>query len=224
MGNALAGVDLEENPEMRCACLLLLDTSGSMDGERIAELNNGLVTFKSELLKDDLARLRVDLGIITFDSEVKVVRDFATADNFEPPVLTAQYQTFMGTAILRGLEFLEERKRQYREKGVPYYRPWLFLITDGHPEGESTDITEQAKRELRKAQEKKSVAVFAVGVGEDVDLKTIGEITGTNALRLKGANFPELFLWLSKSMTRVSSSHSGDDVQLPVPGWASVST
>jgi len=35
-----------ENPEPRCPCLLLLDTSGSMMGEPIRELNDGLVVFK----------------------------------------------------------------------------------------------------------------------------------------------------------------------------------
>jgi uncharacterized protein with von Willebrand factor type A (vWA) domain len=34
-----------DNPEPRCPCLLLLDTSASMAGRRINELNAGLETF-----------------------------------------------------------------------------------------------------------------------------------------------------------------------------------
>ena len=37
------------NPDPRCACVLVLDTSGSMHGERIAELNAGLVAFRDAL-------------------------------------------------------------------------------------------------------------------------------------------------------------------------------
>jgi hypothetical protein len=38
-----------DNPEPRCPCLLLLDTSHSMRGEPIRALNDGLVAFKDEL-------------------------------------------------------------------------------------------------------------------------------------------------------------------------------
>jgi hypothetical protein len=45
--------------EPRCPCLLLLDTSGSMAGQSIGELNNGLITFKDELMADQMATKRV---------------------------------------------------------------------------------------------------------------------------------------------------------------------
>lgn len=54
--------ELVANPEPRCACLLLLDTSGSMHGEPIAELNSGLVTLKDELMADAMAAQRRDRG------------------------------------------------------------------------------------------------------------------------------------------------------------------
>ena len=47
--------EFTENPEPRCACLLLLDTSGSMGGAPIRELNAGLQAFKEELSQDALA-------------------------------------------------------------------------------------------------------------------------------------------------------------------------
>lgn len=224
MNDEFAQVQLAENPDQRCACLLLLDTSGSMSGEKINELNDGLISLKDDLLEDDLARTRVDIAIITFDSEVKLVQDFVNPDEFEPPKLTAQYQTYMGTAILEALDRINERKQQYKDNGVAYYRPWMFLITDGNPEGEEPGIIEKAKEKLKQTQTNKGVTVFAVGVGDAVDLGKISSITGTNALRLKGTDFKPLFKWLSESMARVSSSNTGDQIQLPVPGWANLTT
>ncbi|HEY3375892.1 MAG TPA: hypothetical protein VGL77_00225, partial [Armatimonadota bacterium] len=37
--------DLAANPEPRCPCVLLLDVSGSMRGNPIQELNQGLIQF-----------------------------------------------------------------------------------------------------------------------------------------------------------------------------------
>jgi len=59
-------VEFVDNPEPRCACLLLLDNSGSMSGPPIAELNTGLRTFQDELLADSLAAKRVEVGVVTF--------------------------------------------------------------------------------------------------------------------------------------------------------------
>ncbi|NMG60914.1 VWA domain-containing protein, partial [Geitlerinema sp. P-1104] len=110
-------VEFAENPEPRCPCILLLDTSGSMSGLPIDALNEGLETFRDELNKDDLARKRVEVAVVSFDSKVKVVLDFVTADRFEAPVLAAQGLTSMGTGLQKALELLDERKRQYRDNG-----------------------------------------------------------------------------------------------------------
>ena len=61
--------EFAENPEPRCPCILLLDTSGSMKAEPLAQLNDGLVTFKDELAADALAQKRVEVALITFGPE-----------------------------------------------------------------------------------------------------------------------------------------------------------
>jgi uncharacterized protein YegL len=68
-------VEFAENPEPRCPCVLLLDTSGSMQGERIEALNQGLLSLKDELVKNSLAARRVEIAIITFDSSVNITLD-----------------------------------------------------------------------------------------------------------------------------------------------------
>ena len=58
-----AGLEFADNPEPRCPCVLLLDTSKSMSGDRIAALNQGLQAFRDEIMKDPLARQRSGAAI-----------------------------------------------------------------------------------------------------------------------------------------------------------------
>ena len=61
-------VEFAENPEARCPCVLLLDTSGSMQGTPIDALNEGLYALKEDLMKNSLASRRVEVAVVTFNS------------------------------------------------------------------------------------------------------------------------------------------------------------
>ena len=95
----LDAIEFVENPEPRCPCVLLLDTSGSMGGEKIAALNAGLQTFRDELLQDNLASKRVEVAIVAFDTTVRVEHEFAAAEHFQAPTLTAQGLTYFNSAV-----------------------------------------------------------------------------------------------------------------------------
>ena len=214
-------VEFAENPEPRCPCILLVDTSGSMQGPPIDALNDGLVTFKNDLVKDPLASRRVEVAVITFDNIVNIAQDFVTADKFEPPLLTSQGQTFMGTAINTALDMIQSRKAHYRANGIAYYRPWVFMITDGEPQGEPSDIIEQATRRINDDEANKRVAFFAVGV-ENANMERLQTLSVRAPVKLIGLNFTDMFIWLSRSTQAVSHSKMDDQVALPPPGWATV--
>ncbi len=214
-------VEFAENPEPRCPCVLLLDTSGSMNGPAIDALNKGLQSFKDDLIKDSLASRRVEVAVVAFNSEVTVVQDFVTADQFNPPTLTASGMTHMGAAINQSLDMLAARKTQYRSSGVAYYRPWVFLITDGAPQGELDQVVDQAAQRVREEEAAKRVAFFAVGV-ENADINRLSQISVRAPVKLVGLNFVEMFVWLSASMQRVSQSQVDEQVALPPPGWGAV--
>lgn len=214
-------VEFAENPEPRCPCVLLLDTSGSMQGAAIDALNQGLFAFKQDLIDNSLASRRVEVAVVAFDSDVRVEHDFVTADVFEPPVLTAQGLTCLGTGIHKALDMISARKAVYRNSGVAYYRPWIFTITDGEPQGEPEQIVEQATQRIKEDEANKRVAFFTVGV-ENANMSRLGQISVRAPLKLKGLNFTELFLWLSASMSAVSHSRLDEQVALPPVGWGVV--
>ena len=214
-------VEFAENPEPRCPCVLLLDTSGSMHGEAIEALNQGLLSFKDELVNNSLASRRVEVAVVTFDSMVNVAQDFVTADQFQPPILTAQGLTNMGSGINKALDLIQERKEQYRANGIAYYRPWIFLITDGEPQGELDQVVEQATQRLQTDEANKRVAFFSVGV-ENANMNRLSQIAVRTPLKLHGLNFIEMFVWLSASMSVVSHSQVDEQVALPPIGWGTV--
>lgn len=210
-----------ENPENRCPVILLLDTSGSMSGQPIQELNRGLAAFKADVLKDSQASLSVEVAIITFGPIVKLTQDFVTIDQFTPPTLEVAGVTPMGAAIEYALDFLENRKKTYKDNGILYYRPWVFLITDGAP----TDSWDSAAQRLRQAEAQSRLSFFAVGV-KDADMNILKQISPPERppVTLKGLDFRDLFVWLSASMKRVSSGKVGQAVALPAMGWGQITS
>ena len=209
--------DFASNPEPRCPCILLLDVSGSMNGQPLNELNVGLTTFRDELSADALALKRVEVGIVTF-GPVKVEMPFTSASTFYPSTLQSQGDTPTGAAITQALKMVEDRKSDYRANGISYYRPWVFLITDGRP----TDSWKSAAEAIREGEASKKFAFFAIGV-QGADMDTLRQISVREPLSLQGLKFRELFSWLSASLRSVSRSTPGTEVPLAPPtGWAAV--
>ncbi|MEB3233140.1 MAG: VWA domain-containing protein [Leptolyngbyaceae bacterium] len=207
-----------DNPEPRCPVVLLLDTSGSMSGNPIRELNKGVALFRDELFADTLAAKRVEIAIVGF-GPVQIIQDFVTPEYFDPPELEAQADTPMGRAIEEALELLNERKNIYKENGIAYYRPWVFLITDGGP----TDYWQSAAAKVKEGEKNKNFAFFSIGV-EGARMDILSQISTRQPIQLKELRFRDLFQWLSSSLKSVSQSTPGDEVPLQNPitpdGWA----
>ena len=232
----LAEAEFAENPEPRCAVVLLLDTSGSMQGAPIDELNAGLRDLARTLKEDKLASLRVELAVIAFGGRARAIDvrsgegqevalnatdAFASALDFLPPTLEARGETPMGEAVRQGLALVRERKELYRQHGLDYFRPWVFLITDGNP----TDFGwETAADAVQEEEGRKGMSFYAVGV-ENADLSKLARFSAQRQpVRLKGLAFQELFQWLSKSLQAVAQSRPGDQAPLPAVGWAVADT
>ena len=216
----MSDFSLIDNPSARCACVLVLDTSGSMSGDPINQLNSGVHEFISSVQKDDLAKYSVELAVLTAGMTIDEVLPFTPATDIDyNSHLEASGMTPLGGAVEQALRMLEERKEEYKQVGIPYYQPWLVIISDGAPTDNWAHIAQKAKD---LCNERKLVSL-AVGVN-NADMSILSEFSNRPALKLQGLNFKDFFEWLSASMSRVSGSGStAATVNLPsVSSWASI--
>lgn len=248
--NFLRKQDLVNNPTPRVPICLCLDTSGSMgavegdcietgetiymDGKtwnlvtggtcRIDELIAGVQLFYDAIREDEVAVFSAEICIVTFNNDAACVMDFANIERQEElPELEATGDTAMGEGVNLALDLLEERKKEYRDKGVDYYQPWLVLMTDGEPNGNKEEL-ERAIRRTTEMVNTKKLTIFPIGIGNEADMDTLNKFSPKRpALKLQGLKFKEFFAWLSQSVSRVSQSTPEETVKLdvePIKGWA----
>lgn len=197
--------------EPHLACVLLLDTSGSMSGEPIKSLNQAINDFKQKTSMDDLAQKRVDIAIIQFDDHARIVQDFTPISQMEPINLDAGGCTAMGEGINLAIDKVKERNRFYASLGTPCFKPWIFMITDGAPTDDITSAIQRIQQEESKGSHGK-LKFFALGVpGYDKD--TLFKLT-KRVMALSDTDFSGIFNWMSESMVAISVSRVDENVQL----------
>lgn len=212
--------DLIDNPSPRCPCVLVLDTSSSMSGEAIKQLNEGVQYFIQSLNENEVAACSVEIAVVTAGSSVSQQLPFTNVMNIEGiQHFPASGMTPLGGAVDMALNMLEERKREYQRNGVAYFQPWMVMISDGAP----NDAWQNAAAQAKKLSSDRKLVSLIIGV-EGADMNTLSLFSNRPALKLQGLKFQEFFEWLSASMSRVSNSAStAAQVDLPpMDSWASI--
>ena len=217
--------DLVENPTTRLPVCLCLDVSNSMEGDPVNELNEGIGLFFYELKKDEIAFYSAEVAVVTFGGfDAECLLDFANLERVpKPPKLEAVGMTPMGEGVNLALYLLEKRLNEYREKGVDYFQPWLVLMSDGSPNGDETEL-ERAIQRVSELEHSKKLTVITIGIGKDADMEVLAKFSPDKSpLKLKGLKFKDFFSWLSKSVSAISQSMAGENIELePTSDWGSL--
>ncbi len=211
-----------ENYEQKCLCILVLDTSGSMVGEPIDELNRGLQEFRYQVVKDETAAERLEVAIITFESRVRCIQEATLLRNFEMPKLQANGSTRLEKGVKEAITKVAQRKMWYRKTGQPYYRPFIILMTDGDPDADQD--MESLMFEVNQGVNDKKFLFFPIGV-QNANMELLRYIAhpSTPPMKLKGLNFVDFFQWLSNSVGVITRSKDSSTVQLPDTGnWGQI--
>ena len=211
------------NPAPRCPVVLLLDTSGSMYGQPINELNAALCQFIQETSEDEAASMSVELEVISFDDTANIVLPFTPISSIQrnSVQLVTAGMTSMGAALNLAKSELENRRRMYRNAGISSYRPWVILMTDGGP-NDSWTLPADKMRELG---EKGKITYIGIEIGPSADHQTMCRILPAQPgpVKLQGLKFKQFFRWLTDSLKSVSAStvSEQDNVKLgSIRSWA----
>ena len=193
-------------------CELLIDTSSSMTPS-IEAVNNALRTFKEALDANLRARNCVEVCLIPFNSTVEAT-PFMPCEYLEFPALIAQGCTSLHAALDKALEKDRERKDLLTNAGTAHYRSWLFVLSDGMP----TDSDNGQITRLHDAQDRGSMTVFGVGIGESADREMLASLsTDGTIITATRENFEGAFKWLSDSLVKVAQSRPGEKLMLNNP-------
>ncbi len=212
--------DLIINPTTRVPIVFCLDTSGSMSGQKIAELNKAMESFYSVLLEDRTAKYAADACVVTFDSDVRVSRPFENVShNNVPRIESPSGVTKLGEGVEKALDCLETRKQEYKDNGIEYYQPWLVLMTDGKPVNSDPVVIERAAKRAVELEAGRKLTVIPIYIGgaseQEEALAIMNRFTRIQSARSFDPEvLPELFRWISMSASTISNSGTGDEPQI----------
>ena len=201
--------------EHHMALLFLVDTSGSMgaripgtNSSPINELNNALNRFKAEVCKDEHTKDILDVAIISFNGEYKIIQEFSPIEYMKPVELVAEGVTYMSGALETAVNMVTERSRFYRRSGAEPYKPWVVLISDGEP----MDSIDEMVTKINNMVEEEKLAFWSLAV-EGANTEVLHRLSGRRVLKLSGYDFSGFLDWANKSMRAVSQSSPGEKVK-----------
>lgn len=180
----------------RLPVYLLLDCSGSMYGEPIEAVKNGVQVLVSTLRQDPYALETAYLSIITFDSSAQQIAPLTELSAFQQPNIHANGCTALGEALalLAKRADQEVTKTTAEKKGD--WKPLVFIMTDGEP----TDDFNKGLAEFKKRKWGMVVAC-AAGAGANTDtLKKITECV-VSLDTADSATIKAFFKWVSASVS-----------------------
>ncbi|MCI8439686.1 MAG: VWA domain-containing protein [Oscillospiraceae bacterium] len=201
----------------RLPVYLLLDCSGSMMGEPIEAVRQGIKALLSELRGDPQALETAYLSVITFDSQARQIIPLTELMQFKEPELRAGGATALGAALEVLLECVNSEVRKSTETQKGDWRPLVFILTDGSPT--DTAAFERAVQNIKSA---KIANIVACAAGSNARTEHLKRITDNVLMMntLSAGDMAQFFAWVSGSIKMSSKSldaKPGMPLRLPPP-------
>lgn len=179
----------------RLPVYLLLDTSGSMMGEPIEAVKNGVQVMISSLRQNPQAIETAFISIITFDSSARQIVPLTDLASFQMPDISAQGTTALGDALSTVSRCIDNEVASTTAESKGDWKPLVFIMTDGIP----TDDYQQGLAELKR---RKTGFIVACAAGSGADANVLKQIT-ENVVMLDNADsqsISKFFAWVTASI------------------------
>lgn len=211
------GEVIMESYVRRLPVYLLLDCSGSMSGEPIEAVRQGIDSLLSDLKGDPQALETAYLSVITFSSSAQQVVPLTELMSFNPPELHASGLTSLGGALHVLKDCIQRELLPNTKEHKGDWKPLVFLLTDGVP----TD-GEVLHRELQDLSSLHAANVIACAAGPDADTTVLKQITNNVLImnNVSAGDMASFFAWVSSSIGISSKSVTespGEAFTLPPP-------
>lgn len=153
----------------------LIDVSGSMRGQRIAQVNYALENIFKELRRKEMPDAQIKVAIMEFSDEAKwVTPQPMLLEDYVFTQIEAQPWVTNYTCAFESLGEVLHRSRFMNPSLGEYFAPLILFITDGEP----VDVKEYpvALEKLRRNGWYAKSAKYAIAVGEEARNEEIGRI------------------------------------------------
>ena len=207
----------EKMSTRRLPVYLLLDTSGSMQGEPIHAVNVGLQSLAASLRQDPYALESVFISIVTFDMEVREVVPLTAIEDLQVPTIgtPASGATMMGAGLAFVCDKVVGDVRKASDEAKGDWRPLLFLMTDGKPSD-----TLAFREVIARVKAANFGIVVACAAGHKSDSSVLSQLTDKVVQMdvMDSASFSQFFQWVSSTINQGGlSMGSANAVALPPP-------
>lgn len=201
----------------RLPVYLLLDCSGSMTGEPIEAVRQGIKALLSELKSDPQALETAYISVITFDSSARQTAPLTELMLFKEPQLKASGATALGGALNVLMDCINSEVRKSTDTQKGDWKPLVFILTDGSPSD-----TEEFRIAVQKIKSVKTANIIACAAGSNAKTEYLKQITDNVLMMntLSAGDLASFFAWVSSSV-KVSSQKldqkPGGELMLPPP-------
>jgi uncharacterized protein YegL len=211
----------EAQRNRRLPVYILADRSGSMSGEAIVAVNQGLQFLRNDLENEPRAVESIWISVISFGGNAKVDVPLTELLSFSPPTFIADGSTPLGEALRLLNQAIDHDVILGSGQHTGDYKPLVFLFTDGKP----TDEWRTPAQEVKQRAQAKTANIIAIGCGPEIDSTMLKEITESVMMmeNVSGGDFQKLLAWISQSVKKASQVRPGGDpnaqtqVTLPPP-------
>lgn len=201
----------------RLPVYLLLDCSGSMYGEPIEAVKNGVQVLVSTLRQDPFALESVNISIITFDREVKQILPLTPLDELQLPEINTPESgpTHTGQALKLLCEKIDSEVRMSTPEQKGDWMPLLFIMTDGKPSD-----SQLYKEMIPEVKKRHFASIIACAAGMSAKTEPLKELTSEvySLDTVDSTAFKKFFKWVSDSIGVGNRSIGAtEDLVLPPP-------